>query len=290
MMHLIRLLRPSHWLKNSLIFAPMFFSFSFTLWALERAGLAFIAFSAIASSVYIINDIYDRPSDRLHPEKKHRPLASGQVSLRQALGLLLGCLILGFGVALLLGWQFVAGVTLYFILNLAYSVRLKHLPIVDVMIIALGFVLRVLAGATAIAVPLSRWLILCTFFLALLLAFGKRKNEMLLIDSKYTRRKSIQEYTEGFIDQMISLSAGIALVLYILFTFDPTTIKHYGSDNLVYTTPIVVFIIYRYLYLLYNKNQGGDPVQIFLRDRTTIIGIFIWVLTVLAIYWQGRLG
>ncbi len=287
---MIKLLRPSHWLKNALIFAPMFFSFSFTLWALEQATLAFIAFSAIASSVYVINDIFDRKSDQQHPEKKHRPLASGQVTVHQALGLLAACIMIGIGFSLLIGWKFLACLALYFALNLSYSAKLKHVSIIDVMIVALGFVLRVLAGAIAIEVPLSRWLILCTFFLALLLAFGKRKSEMRLIGSQYTRRKSIQEYTEGFIDQMISLSAGIALVLYIIFTFDPVTIKHYGSDNLVYTTPIVVFIVYRYLYLLYNKNQGSDPVHIFLRDKTTILGIIIWALAVLGIYWQGRLG
>lgn len=283
---LIRLLRPTHWLKNGLVFVALFFSFSFNWPAISLAALAFVAFSFLASTVYIINDLADVKNDRNHPSKKLRPIASGAVSPNTAFG---AAVILGLTSALLMysinPKLFFAGLA-YFVINLFYSFGLKNIPIIDVMIVAIGFLLRVVAGALAITVPVSHWVILCTFFLALFVAFGKRRHEMVLlgVDGRSRHRRSMQEYTEGFINQMLGLSAGTAVVFYALYTIDPATVSRFGTDRLIYTTLIVVFAVLRYYYLLYNRDLGGDPVALFYRDRQLQLAVIFWLLMVWVTY------
>lgn len=279
------LLRPSHWLKNILVFAGLFFSFSFTLEAGIRAGIALLAFSLLASAIYIINDIADVERDRHHPEKKHRPIASGQVKVPAAVVISL-ILVIGGGYGFIYLGRTVALVgAMYVLMNLAYSSGLKHVPIVDVMIVALGFVLRVIAGALAIGVSVSHWIMLCTFFLALFVSFGKRKHEMeVLEEGRQKHRRSMNEYTEGFMNQMLGMTATAAVITYSLYTIDSTTIQRFGSDGLIYTTPIVVFGILRYYYLLYNRGQGGEPVRLFSRDRALRLASLVWLVTILGIY------
>ena len=282
---LIRLLRPTHWLKNGLVFAALFFSFSFNWLALGLAARAAVAFCLLASSVYVINDLADADRDRHHPTKKNRPIASGEITPGQAV-MVTGVLLVLAGWLLFASGPYVLVVgAVYFGLNLLYSLGLKHVPIVDVMIVAAGFLLRVIAGALAINVSVSHWLVLCTFFLALFVAFGKRKHEMMILeDAKNDHRRSMREYTDGFIDQMLSLSATTAVVFYSLYTIDAKTIARFGGDTLIYSTPIVVFGVLRYYYLLYNRGLGGDPVKLFAKDRALLLATLIWVLMVLSIY------
>lgn len=286
-MDYIYLLRPKHWAKNLLIFLPLIFAFKFDVGSFWRDILAFISFGLLASGVYIINDIFDAERDRLHPTKKDRPLASGKIKVWQALLLFTVLLALSITISIMLSSAIFWISIIYLITNILYSFGLKHLAIIDVMIVALGFVFRVMAGAYAINVPVSHWILLCTFFLSLFMAFGKRKNEMDILDSaSRSHRRSISEYTDSFIDQMIALTAGISIVFYSLYTIDQTTIARFGSDNLIYTTPIVVFAVLRYFHLLYNKKDGGDPVAIFTGDIQIISSVLIWLASVVFIYIQ----
>lgn len=281
----ITLLRPGHWLKNGLVLAALFFSFSFQWPILWLALRALIAFCILASAVYVINDLADVERDRHHPTKKKRPIASGEITATQA-KLLVFILLIVAGVLLYLsGWKVLVVGIIYLLMNLAYSAGLKHVPIVDVMIVAMGFLLRVIAGALAINVLTSNWIILCTFFLALFVAFGKRKHEMMVLDeARNNHRQSMREYTDGFIDQMLSLTATTAVVFYSLYTIDTQTIERFGGDTLIYSTPIVVFGVLRYYYLLYNRGLGGDPVKLFARDRALLLASLIWLLTILGVY------
>lgn len=285
MRSIIRLMRPTHWLKNSLVFAALFFSFSFTWAAFLLAFRAAAAFSLLASAVYVINDLADADRDRHHPTKRKRPIASGEIKPAQAIVVIAILLIAASWLLYLSGSMVLLVGAIYFGLNLGYSGGLKHVPIVDVMIVALGFLFRVIAGALAINVSVSHWLVLCTFFLALFVAFGKRKHEMMILeDAKNDHRQSMREYTTGFIDQMLSLSATTAVVFYSLYTIDAKTISRFGGDTLIYSTPIVVFGVLRYYYLLYNRGLGGDPVKLFARDRALLLATLLWALMVLSVY------
>lgn len=286
-MKFLLLLRLKHWIKNLLIFFPLLFSFSFNSEAVSRSTLTFLAFSLLASTVYIINDILDADRDRHHPLKKARPIASGVVTISIA-KLIAGLLLVGsLSIVLLVDSKLLYILGLYLSINLGYSFGLKNIPILDVLIVAFGFVIRIFAGATAIGVTVSHWILLTTFFLSLFLAFGKRKNEMSVLDKGVGRdrhRKSIAEYTEGFIDQMLALTAGISVVFYTLYTIDPSTVERFQGDNLVYSTPIVVFGILRYFFLLYNRDQGGDPINLLTRDRQLIGSVVVWLIFVLLVY------
>lgn len=283
----LKLIRPRHIVKNLLIFVALFFAFKFDQASIIKAALTFVAFSLSASSIYIINDIVDRKRDRLHPKKKLRPIASGRIDIWHAFIVYSLFLAASFYVSTRVSMDVFWVVLIYFVINMFYTFGLKNLPIIDVMIIAIGFVLRVVAGAVALSLPLTHWILLCTFFVALFLAFGKRKNEMELLNetSKSAHRKSISEYTDGFIDQMLSLTAGISVVSYTLYTIDPFTVARFGSANLIYSTPFVVYGIFRYFHLLYNKSDGGDPVTIICQDPPLILNLIFWLASVLIIYY-----
>lgn len=283
---IIKTIRVRQWVKNLLVFPALIFSFSFSYGSLKLALIAFFAFCFFSSAVYTINDIFDIHKDRLHPEKKNRPIASGKIQVWQAFSIFILCTLVGSVLASIVSTLFFYVVLFYFAMNLLYSAGLKNMPIVDVMIIASGFVIRVIGGAVAIGVPVSHWLLLCTFFISLFFAFGKRKNEMhvVLADNWSGHRKSIAEYTDGFINQMLSLTAGSALIFYSLYTIDPSTVARFGNDNLIYTTPVVVFGVSRYFFLLFNKNEGGDPAKLFLHDRQLVASVFVWLLSILLMH------
>lgn len=289
MLAYIQLCRPKHWLKNILVFFPLIFAFKFDLESFYRVFLAFGVFSLFASSIYIINDIFDQKRDRLHPKKRFRPIASGKIKTWPAFLEFIIVLTAAFAVSTYLGATVFYLCIGYFIVNLFYSFGLKNLPIVDVMIIAFGFVLRVFVGAEALALNPTHWLLLCTFFVALFLAFGKRKNEMeLLTVDKTGHRKSISDYTESFINQILVLTAGVSVISYSLYTIDPQTQTNFRTDNLIYTTPLVVFGIFRYFHLLYNKREGGDPVAVFFHDIPLIIDMLLWLGSILIIYFIAQ--
>jgi len=282
---IIRSLRPGQWAKNVLIFAPLIFAQQ----ALERQALlrslaAFAIFCLASGAVYLVNDLLDRASDREHPLKRRRPIASGALSPSAAAAAaalagaaaLLAAALLDRRLALILGG--------YLFVNLAYSRVLKHLVILDVMTIASGFVLRVVAGGVAAGVALSSWLLLCTSLLALFLGFGKRRHELVLLEgSASSHRPILSEYSPYFLDQLIAVVTTSTLVTYALYTMDPLVRQKLGTTYLPLTIPFVLYGIFRYLYLVHQKQEGGDPSQIVFGDRPLLVDIVLWGATVLAI-------
>jgi len=255
---------------------------------LWRALLAFVVFCGLSGAVYLVNDLADLERDRLHPRKRLRPLASGALDRGTAAGAaaLIGAASLSG--AWSLGGAF-AGVALaYVLLNLAYSFSLKNVVIVDVISISLGFVLRAVAGALAIAVPFSDWLLVCTTFLALFLALAKRRHEITsLQDDAAGHRRSLAEYSPYLLDQMISVVTASCLVAYAFYTLAPETVEKYRTDRLAWTIPFVLYGIFRYLYLVHRKEQGGSPTDILLTDRPLLVDVALWVLAIVVIVYTA---
>jgi 4-hydroxybenzoate polyprenyltransferase len=273
---LARALRPAQWVKNVFVFAALVFArgergdlFGGDRWDLYRTLFAFCAFCLGSSAIYLVNDVLDVESDRKHPTKRKRPIAAGEVSIRAALATAVGCVI----GALLLGFEaggashavlwIVAG---YMTLNLAYSVKLKHVVIVDAFCIAGGFILRVLAGGQAANAEISHWLVLCTLFLALFLALCKRRAETDLLGADRGAHRSILlEYNTGFLDQMVTVLAACTIVTYTMYTVAEGTVKKFGHDYaLVWTVPFVVFGLARYMLLVQTQKGGGSPTRVLL--------------------------
>ncbi len=279
---ILRSTRPAQWLKNVLVFAPLIFAHQ----ALERHALlrslaVFGLFCLASGAVYLVNDLLDRASDRGHPVKRRRPIACGELSPVAAGA---AAALLGFGaiaVAALLDRRvaFVLGV--YLLVNLLYSRVLKHLVILDVMTIAAGFVLRVVAGGIAVGVALSSWLLLCTSLLALFLGFGKRRHELVLLEvNASTHRPILSEYSPYFLDQLIAVVTTSTLVTYALYTMDPLVQQKLGTPYLPLTIPFVLYGIFRYLYLVHQKQEGGDPSQIIFNDKPLLLNVLLWAATV----------
>ncbi|MFC1668537.1 decaprenyl-phosphate phosphoribosyltransferase [Chlamydiota bacterium] len=276
----ILLLRPQQWIKNVLVFAGLIFS--------ENVGnvskcltvlASFIIFCAVSSGIYIINDIIDRNEDKRHPEKSNRPIASGKVSIPISVGISIVLLVLSFLGAGILSCGFFAVIFIYFVIHIVYSLFLKQLIIVDVFCIAAGFVLRAMGGAAVIQVEISPWLILCTFFVSLFIGFGKRRNELELLQEDARRHRPILgEYTPYFLDNIISVVTGATVLSYALYTVSPETVRKFGSINLLYTVPFVLYGIFRYLFLVHQKKKGGDPTKIFLSDRSLQVNIVLWIV------------
>jgi 4-hydroxybenzoate polyprenyltransferase len=248
---------------------------------LGRALTAFGLFCLVSSSIYLLNDIQDYEQDRLHPEKCSRPLAAEKLSV----GLVLGVTIL-FLVAAIAGGLGLSGpLTLvliaYWVINFFYSMRLKHQVILDVFAIAVGFVLRVVGGGVAIGVEVSDWLLICTLLIALFLGFTKRRHELILLGrGAEGHRQVLKEYSSNFLDMMISIVTASTVMSYALYTVSEETVQKFHTRNLLVTVPFVLYGIFRYLYLVYKKNEGGDPTQSLLTDRPTILNLFLWVLAV----------
>lgn len=278
MKNIVNLIRVRQWVKNLLVFAPLAFALDFNGRALSLEIWAFIAFCLASSAVYVVNDMIDIKTDKIHPTKRLRPIASGKISIRQAIILEIVLLFLAMYVAQKLSAQLVAIVGVYYLVNLAYAIWLKKYLVLDVMIIAFGFILRVLAGAYAISVEISSWILVVTFFAALFLALGKRKNEVELLElNSKDHRKVLAGYTPDFLNQLLGVTAAITIVGYTLYTIDAETVAHFGTKQLIYTVPFVVFGIFRYFHLIYNKNSGGDPTNIFITDKPLIIDIIAWI-------------
>jgi 4-hydroxybenzoate polyprenyltransferase len=283
-------LRPHQWTKNLLVFAALALSkHLFELEAFLRALLAFGIFCGLSGTVYVINDLTDLPRDRLHPRKRLRPLASGALApgtarlTAWALGL--ACL----GLSWLLGRDFALVALFYLLLNLAYSFRLKEIVILDALSISLGFMLRAVAGAVAIGVQFSEWLIVCTILLALFLAFSKRRHELTSLDDGASgHRPSLAEYSPYLLDQMISVVTASCLMAYAFYTLAPETVEKYRTDRLAWTIPFVLYGIFRYLYLVHRREQGGSPTDLLLTDRPLLVDVALWALAiVLIVYTAG---
>lgn len=277
----IQAIRPKQWLKNGFVFAPLLFGKAFLDPAkLTLALIAFALFSAAASAVYILNDILDVERDRAHPTKKDRPIASGRlpVPLAWALAALLG------GAALAVAfWRmpdFGTILAIYIAINVGYSLGLKHVVIIDIFAIAIGFVLRVAGGAVAIEVEASRWLLTCTIFISLFLAACKRRGEITLVGDSAATRAVLRSYSIAYVDQIINLAAAGTVMTYALYTLDPVTIAKLHTHDLIYTLPFVLYGILRYMHIVQHKGVGGSPTEALLRDRWILVTVVGYVAMV----------
>jgi 4-hydroxybenzoate polyprenyltransferase len=283
----IKLIRVYTWIKNFFVFVPIIFSLNlFDTHLLLKELLAFIAFCFASSSVYVINDISDKEPDSRHPYKKNRPIAAGKVSVKQAVILTLVLLILTFLFTAILNVKFTVVVSIYILINIFYSIRLKDIVIIDIFCIASGFILRIMGGAFAINVVMSSWLILTTMFLSLFLAALKRRSEIELQGkNEFEARKVLLNYSKEFIDQMSLIAAAGIIICYALYTVSGRTVNIFNTENLIFTTPFVVFGIYRYMYLIYVKKRWEDISKVILTDLTTIINIILYfIVSVVIIY------
>ena len=285
---LIVSLRPQQWTKNLVVFAALLFGRQLANpLAVELAVAAFLVFCALSGTVYLVNDVADRESDRRHPLKRDRPIARGVVSPAAALAAaaLIGAtaLVAAFWVGRTFG---IVAVTYLVLLGL-YSGPIKHAVILDVLTISLGFVLRAVGGAVAIGVPISHWLLVCTILLALFLALSKRRHELVLLaEDAASHRRILQEYSPYLLDQMIAVVTASTLMGYALYTVSPETIEKFGSDRLLLTFPFPIYGIFRYLYLVHQKQGGGSPAEMLFNDRPLLACVALWAVAVVLIIYQ----
>ena len=280
---LLQTLRPTQWVKNLFVLAPLVFAQKLTApTPLKQGLLALVAFCCASSAVYIFNDYRDRVEDRNHPLKRSRPIASGQLPVSLALSTLAGLLLVSAGIAVTLGDNFLIALSAYLAINFLYTTALKSVVILDVLIIAMGFVLRVLAGGFAVHVQVSAWLLLCTSFLSLLLAFSKRRHELVLLSEEATsQRQVLSHYSLKFLDQMINVVTASTVVSYAVYAISPETAQRFNTEYLILTMPFVLFGIFRYLYLVYQKPERANPTEAILRDGPFLTNLALWGAAVL---------
>ena len=286
---LLASLRPRQWIKNLFVFAGVIFSQQMLTPLLWTAVAAFAIFCGLSGAMYLFNDVADAARDRLHPTKRLRPIASGRLSRRTASVagalLLAGSLAAAFRITVPFGLVALA----YGVLLTAYSVWFKHLVILDVLTVAAGFVLRAVAGAVAVDVEISGWLLICTILLALFLALGKRRHEYRsLARDASLHRPILAEYSEGFLDQMISVVTASTVTAYALYTMSPETVAKFHTRLLPLTLPFVLYGIFRYLYLLYRRDLGGSPSDLVVGDRALLLDALLWMLATFAIIYGAR--
>ena len=274
-------MRPEQWIKNFFVFTALLFSKNLLNPAKDiEAIIGFIIFCMITGCTYVINDLVDLEKDKLHPTKSRRPLASGKVKKGTAVKIIVLIGLVSLFFAFYMNILFGISILAYFLLNIGYSIYLKNIVIIDVVSIAAGFVLRVLGGAVIISVVASQWLILCTILLSLFLGFSKRRHELILLEDSATSHRSVLEhYSPYFLDQMISVVTASTLICYALYTMSKDTIEKLGTSKLIYTIPFVLYGIFRYLYLVHQKEEGGSPTEIMFTDKPMIINICLWVIS-----------
>ncbi|HIC12557.1 MAG TPA: decaprenyl-phosphate phosphoribosyltransferase [Sulfurimonas sp.] len=283
MNNLITLLRPHQYVKNLFVFAPLIFAFNFNQESVFNATIAFILFSLLASSIYVLNDFMDIEEDKKHPTKKNRPLASGAISLTSANFLFLGLSSSTLIVTYIFSHELFAVLVMYFVLNILYSYRFKHIAIVDIFIIATGFVLRLFAGAQVTDTPLSMWIIIITFLLAIFLALAKRRDDVLLsIEGKETR-KNIDGYNLEFVNAAMVLMSGVVILSYLQYTVSPEVIARIGSEYLYLTTMFVILAILRYMQITFVEQQSGSPSKIVLKDTFIKVTLILWLISFVGI-------
>src|SRR5260370_15297580 len=277
-------LRPRQWVKNLFVFAGLVFGQRLFTPAVWPALGAFAIFCALSGAIYLVNDVADREKDRLHPKKRERPIAAGRLPVRVALGVAAALVAAGLVAAARLSAGFLLVAVAYVVLLTAYSAWLKHVVIVDVLTVALGFVLRALAGTLAIDVAISRWLLICTLLSALFLALGKRRNEYLTLEADAARHRPIlAEYSAGLLDQMIAVVTASTVTAYALYTLSPDPAAKFLTPPLPATLPFVFYGMFRYLYLLYRRQLGGNPSHLLLNDRALLLNTACWIAAVLLI-------
>lgn len=282
---LLQSLRPTQWTKNLFIFAPLVFAMDFfkpDRWL--RTGAGFAIFCLFSGSIYLVNDVFDLEEDKRHPKKSQRPLASGRMAKSEAVLAAAVLAVLSLALAFVLNRNFFIVCLVYGILQLAYSLKLKHVVILDVFLIAAGFVLRVVAGGLVIDVPLSSWLLICTMLLALFLAMSKRRHELVLLEGNASSHRPIlKEYSAYLLDQMIGVVTASTVIAYCLYTVSEETAAKFGTKNLIFTTPFVLYGIFRYLYLVHQKGKGGSPEELVIKDKPLLLDIVLWIAAVIVI-------
>lgn len=277
----LKLLRPKHWAKNLFLFIPLFFFGEiFNGQKLLVVLYGFICFSLLASSIYIINDYMDIEADRSHPTKSKRPLAAGTVSKSTALIIFALLVLTGFGIAYSIDQKFTFILGLYFVLNLAYSFGLKNISILDIFIVSIGFVLRIKAGGAIANIPVSEWLMLMVFLLALFMAIAKRRDDIVLkIASGKDLRIASKGYNMDFLNTSLALVSAVIIVAYLMYTMDQVTMARFKTYRLYYTSIFVIAGLMRYLQIAYVDNNTGSPTSILYKDRFIQITILLWILS-----------
>ncbi|MBE0515047.1 decaprenyl-phosphate phosphoribosyltransferase [Sulfurimonas sp.] len=281
---IIKLFRIHQYIKNLFIFLPLLFSFSFGNSQDNLSVLvAFLLFSLLASSVYIFNDLFDINEDRAHPTKKNRPLASGSVSKSTAITLMLLLSLTSLGITLFFNTELFTVLFLYFILNIAYTLKLKHIAILDIFIIATGFVMRLFAGSSVTDITLSMWIILMTFLLALFLALAKRRDDVLLSLEGQETRKNIDGYNLEFVNASMVLMAGVVIVSYIMYTISPEVEIRLGTEYLYLSSFFVILGIFRYMQITFVEEDSGSPTKVLIRDKFLRLTILFWFFSFVTI-------
>jgi len=294
-MKFLQIMRPSHWTKNVFVFAALIFGKKLfgpideVLLAVGSALGGFFCFSLAASAIYIFNDIIDRGADSLHPEKRKRPIAAGAVGVGSAAVMSALCAVVALIGSFLLAETFAIVILGYIVLMVLYSLLLKRIMILDCVVISIGFCLRAIAGAVVVGVFISPWLIICTFALCLFLAFSKRRGELVHLgeDSELFRR-TLAGYTPELLAHMLDVTSGLAVVCFLLYAMDERTFRIFGTNNLVYTTPLVLYCIFRFIALI-QKGRYSDPLQVILSDVPFQVGLVLWVLSCIAIIYADKL-
>ncbi len=289
LLYIIGSMRPRQWTKNLVVFAALIFSRNFDDPAMVlRSVEAFFILCLLSGVIYIVNDLADLPRDRQHPMKRNRPLASGALRPQVALAAALIGMLAGIYLSWRIGTNFLVVACAFFVLNFLYSFFLKRIVLLDAMSISLSFVLRAIAGVEALHgfgenIEISPWLLICTLFLSLFLAFCKRRHELLFVENPGNHRETLQEYSPALLDQLVGISAGGSVLSYALYTIWPETVEKFGTSNLVYTVPLVLIGVMRYLYLVYTKEKGGSPSDLLLHERFILIDVVLWILLVVLI-------
>jgi decaprenyl-phosphate phosphoribosyltransferase len=286
---ILSLIRVKHWIKNFFVFIALVFSLNlFNIDMGIKTIIAFFSFCFASSFIYIINDMKDVENDRMHPEKKKRPLVNKTIGINEAIILLVFMLIGALSLSLLLNYYVFAIVVAYIVLNILYTWGSKHIVLLDVFFIAVGFVLRVMVGAAAIEVEVTNWLLLTSLFISLFLGFGKRRSEIVLLESKKNdHRPVLEDYSIKLLDSLITSTATLTILCYALYTIDKESIIRLGTNKLIFTVIFVVYGMYKYMHILFNENGGGDPVEVVSKDPSIIINVLLWIACVVLFIYVG---
>ncbi len=292
-MKYLQLLRPAHWIKNMFVLAALVFGrklYPLDMLALQSAIGAFWCFCMASSAIYIVNDIFDRRNDLMHPQKKNRPIATGEVPVSTAIILAIVCAAVAVAGAFYLVRNFAVVLVIYVVMMVLYSGVFKQMIILDCIIIAIGFCLRAISGAIVIGVYISPWLIICTFALTLFLAFGKRRSEIAMLDrDSELFRRTLGGYTPELLAHMLDVTSGLAVVCFLLYAMDRRTYLLFGTNNLVYTTPLVLYCVFRFSALI-QKGKYAGPVQLLLRDKPFQAGFIFWIVGCFLIIYADKIG
>lgn len=290
-MKLLQIMRPKHWIKNTLVFAALVFGQKLAMPSAIGAAIgAFVCFCLAASAVYIFNDIVDRRTDNLHPEKRKRPIAAGVVGMNSATAMCIGCTAAAIAGASVLGRRFAIIIVMYVVLMILYSLLLKSAMILDCITISIGFCLRAIAGAVVVGVFISPWLIVCTFALCLFLAFSKRRCEIAQLGGQSeVFRQTLGGYTPELLAHMVNVASGLAVACFLLYAMDEATVARFGTVNLVYTTPFVLYCVFR-LSALTQEGRFSGPVELILADVPLQIGFVLWALACIGIIYYKKFG